>query len=334
MSKPVNKTAIGIFVVGAIALIVVAVIVIGSGKLFKDNQKFVLVFGGSVKGLSVGSPVVFRGVKVGEVTGIRMRYMPQDKSILIPVIVELGEGNMAGIEATKYVAMKVKERQREFVGSMIKEGLRAQLEMQSIVTGQLQIALDLYPEKPAKLIGGVPAGLVEIPTIPTNLQELAEKVGKIPFEEIFDKLRKVAEGIDRTVNSPEMTRLVKSLAQGADNGNVLIENINREVQPLAAEIRQATQEIKNAAKQAGSQIEPLAASVKKTSDEAAATLKKAQSAINNIDNMTGDDSAVAYRLTKTLGELELAARSLRVLTETLEHQPESVIFGKKQTRRN
>jgi paraquat-inducible protein B len=74
--------------------------------------------------------------------------------------------------------------------------------------------------------------------------------------------------------------------------------------------------------------------VKTTSDEAAATLKKAQSAIDNIDSMTGDDSAIAYKLTKTLSELELAARSLRVLTETLEHQPESVIFGKKQTRRN
>ena len=73
MSKPANKTMIGLFVVGAIVLVVVAIGVLGSGKLFKESIPYVMVFEGSVKGLSVGSPVVFRGVKIGAVTSIRMR---------------------------------------------------------------------------------------------------------------------------------------------------------------------------------------------------------------------------------------------------------------------
>ncbi len=332
MSKPVNKTAIGAFVVVAIALIAAGIIFIGSGKFFKDNQKFVLYFDGSVKGLSVGSPVMFRGVKVGSVVAIKMRYVPKDRSILIPVIIEFGEGNLEGLDVSPVLHDR-KQYVRDFVQEGVKRGLRAQLEMQSVVTGQLVISLDVQPDKPIRLVGA-DKEYPEIPTVPTTLQELADRLGKIPFEELFQKLNGVAEGIEKTVNSPEMTKLVKSLSQSADQGSALIENMNSQVKPLAADIREAAQEIKNLAEKTSSQIVPLAESVKKASDEATATLKKAQSAIDNIDNMTGDSSLVSYRLTKTLSELELAARSLRVLTDTLEHQPESVIFGKKQTRRD
>ncbi len=332
MSKPTNKTAIGIFVVVAVALIVVAVIVIGSGKLFKDEQKFVLYFDGSVKGLAVGSPVVFRGVKLGSVVAIKMRYLPKDKSIIIPVIIEFGEGNMEGA-GMKPTGLNRKKLEREFVQQMIAQGARAKLEMQSIVTGQLMIAIDMVPDKPARFVGADPE-YMEIPTIPTTMQELADRVGKIPFEEIFEKLRGVAQGIEKTVNSPEMVKLVKSLAEGVDDGRTLIRNVDSQVKPLAAEIKEVAQEIKSLARETNNQIGPLAGSVKRASDEAAVTLKKAQAAIDNMEEMTGDDSVVAYRLTRTLGELEIAARSLRVLTDTLEHQPESVIFGKKLMRRN
>ena len=74
MSKPANKTMIGLFVVGAIVLIVVAIGVLGSGKFFKRQFNYFMVFEGSVKGLNVGSPVVFRGVKVGVVSVIRMHF--------------------------------------------------------------------------------------------------------------------------------------------------------------------------------------------------------------------------------------------------------------------
>ena len=87
MSKPVNKTMIGLFVVGAIALVVVAIGVLGSGKLFKESIPYVMVFEGSVKGLNVGSPVVFRGVKIGSVSDIRMRFNYATKAMTILVYV-------------------------------------------------------------------------------------------------------------------------------------------------------------------------------------------------------------------------------------------------------
>ena len=91
MSKPANKTLIGVFVIVAIGLVVGAILILGSGRFFRHYPKYVMYFESSVKGLSIGSPVVFRGVKVGSVTDISMDFNPSDLSILIPVYVELGE---------------------------------------------------------------------------------------------------------------------------------------------------------------------------------------------------------------------------------------------------
>jgi paraquat-inducible protein B len=110
MSKPANKTMIGIFVVAAIGLVVVAIVLLGSGKFFKDKPKFVMYFEGSVKGLTVGSPVVFRGVKIGSVTEIGMRFNPTDLSVLIPVYTELGDADIEMVGGD--LSIKKKDRKK------------------------------------------------------------------------------------------------------------------------------------------------------------------------------------------------------------------------------
>ena len=133
MSKPANKTMIGLFVLGAIALVVVAIVTLGSGKLFKRTTTAVCYFEGSVGGLNEGSPVVFRGVKIGTVKDIAFRFDPKKVHVTIPVFIEL-EQRRKGV---------TKEEIVDTYKQLIDRGLKAQLEMQSIVTGQLQVALDL-----------------------------------------------------------------------------------------------------------------------------------------------------------------------------------------------
>lgn len=308
MSKPANKTMIGIFVVVAIGLVVAGILILGSGKFFTDKAKFVMYFDGSVKGLVIGSPVVFRGVKVGTVTEIGMLFSKKDLSVLIPVYVELGEADVTMMDDDSPSAKKRdrKEMLYEYLDALIRRGIRAQLEMQSFVTGQLQIALDFFPDKPARLVGGS-SKYPEIPTIPTQLQELTKRVEQLPIEEIGRKLQSTLDGIDRMVNSPETTRMVKSIGQAADETRTLIRDMDR-------------------------QIEPLIASIRKTSDETGATLKKIRIVAGAIENTTGEDSVVVYRLNRALDELERAARSLRLLADTVEQQPESLIFGKKNLK--
>lgn len=328
MSKPANKTAIGIFVVIALVLAVVAVLTLGSGKFFKTYPKFVMYFQGSVKGLQVGAPVAFRGVKVGTVSEIKMLYNPKDLSFIVPVYVELGEGNLEMIGIRPGEKVKLPREQGE---QLIKLGLRAQLEMQSIVTGQLMIALDFYPDTPAKLVG-IDRRYPEIPTIPTALQALTSKLEKIPLDEIIEKFRGTLAGIDKVVNSPEMAQIMKSAALGVDETRALIKNVDSQIKPLAAKMDDTAGEIKKLAADSNKAIGPLAASLTKTSEEASAALKTAQATMISMEKMAGDRSPLAYKLSKTIEELDRTARSLRILTETLDLHPESLLYGKKDMK--
>jgi paraquat-inducible protein B len=239
------------------------------------------------------------------------------------------------------------------VKDLINLGLRGQLEMQSVVTGQLMVSLDLYPDKPAILVGA-DKRYPEIPTVPTTFQQLAEKLEKLPFEQIINDLRDAVAGIDKTVNSPEMeammkslvqgvgeTReliktvdrqvepLIKSVAMGVDETRALIKTVSSQVEPLGSRIGDATGAINRLASETQAQIGPLAASLTKSSDEANLTLKRIQVAVGNVNDMTGEDSAVVYRLTKSVNDLGAAAQSLRLVADKLHQQPNSVIFGSK-----
>ncbi len=128
MAKPANKTMIGIFVVGAVALAVAAVAIFGSGKFLQKRPKFVMFFSGSVNGLTVGSPVLLRGVKVGEVTEIRVQFNPRDLSFTIPVYAEF---NPESISAPEEITKTIQARKYPYFRRMVAKGLKAQLRLKS-----------------------------------------------------------------------------------------------------------------------------------------------------------------------------------------------------------
>ena len=144
---------IGAFVVGAVALAVAAIVLFGSGRFFKDTDKWVAIFPGSVKGLNVGSPVVFRGVQVGQVTEIIVNFDPGRIEVIIPVLYETDP------ERFRHIGPQVIADDKELHEALVAQGLRAQLQMQSLVTGQLVINMDFFPNSPAKLYGVAKAKL-------------------------------------------------------------------------------------------------------------------------------------------------------------------------------
>ena len=332
MSKPVNKTVIGIFVVVALALVVGAVLIVGSGRFFKNNPTFVMYFQGSVKGLSVGSSVNFRGVKMGTVTDIKMLFNRKDLSIVIPVYVELESGLLKEIDTGASTGGYREPRNvRHFAEGLILQGLKAQLEMQSIVTGQLQVALDFYPDRLATFVGADPK-TQEIPTIPTPLQELAKRAEKVPIEEIFEKMNSAMTGLEKIMNSPETAEMLRSVKKAVEDTRDLIQDVDKHVVPLAERMVTVATKVEKLAQKLEEQVGPLTASLIKTSDEAGVTLKRAQTAVGSVEDMTGEDSVVSYHLVKTLDELGAAARSMRLMTDTLQDHPEAVIFGKKNAK--
>jgi len=329
MSKQANKTVIGIFVVGAIALVVVAVLILGSGKFFKQTLKAVCYFEGSVGGLNIGAPVVFKGVKIGSVTDVILRFDRKDLIFIIPVYIE--------IDPSKMVATGPQPKKPgENLKLLIDRGLRASLEMQSIVTGQMQVGLDFKPDKPAKFAEfKFDTETPEIPTVPTPMQELAKKIEKLPIDEIFEKLSSTLGKIDNLVGSPEIVQAIRSVNLALADVRKLVQNVDSRIEPLASSIEGTVNDYGKLAREATNKIDTLSlglgdtikeiqkavASIEKTLGEAQLTLAEARKTL-------AEDSTLQYEITETLEELQKGARSIRLLADDLKRRPESVIWGK------
>lgn len=357
MSKPVSKTMIGLFVVGAITLIVVAIGVLGSGKLFKKSVPYVMVFEGSVKGLNVGAPVVFRGVKIGSVSSIRMRADYGAKTFTVLVYTNLDPSQIEVINLGADEKVTLEDRYAN-MRALIARGLRAQLEMQSIVTGQLQIGLEFAPEKPL-VYAGIDETVQEIPTIPTPLQELTKKLESLPIDEIFNKVNLAMDGIAKLVQSPELKESVANLNTTLKDVQSLLRNVDAQVKPLSAGLSETIRDTQKLVRNADTQVSSLGTnlneaiadgrkliknvdgsvdSVKVSAVEminsTAAAIKKAEKVLEELQSTAKTDSVLMYRLTESLREVEKSARSLRTLTDYLERHPEALLGGKGESGGN
>lgn len=201
MSKPASKTLIGAFVLGAMVLVITALMVFGSGKFFAHRNTYVLYFDGSVKGLNVGSPVMFRGVKVGQVTDIKLLFDPNDLSAVIPVYIEVDPGNFSSVADSMGPSIFEKVKKYAYLKPLINKGLKAQLQMQSFVTGQLMINLDFYPERQARIVA-LDGKYPEIPTIPTSFEQLSKTLQELNLNELYNKFMQTIEGLEKIVSAP------------------------------------------------------------------------------------------------------------------------------------
>ncbi len=329
MSKKANKTLIGAFVLGAIALVVAGVIVFGSGKFFKKELKFVMFFQGSVKGLQIGSPVVFRGVKIGEVTDIKLEFDTKDLSILIPVYVEVDPGRMTPVGTDQKLPGNYK-----YIDALIGKGLRAQLQLQSFVTGQLQIGVDFYPDKPILLVG-LEKKYHEIPTIPTSMEELQKTIEKIPFKEIAQKLDSTITGLDKFVNSPELHQSTASLNETLKSADALLKNIDSSVKPLVSDLKSTSEAARGTFAQAEKTLAmkegvpaEIAADVRDTLKSARVALEATQKAVDGVQQIAAQNANLGYDMNRSLEQMTALSRSLRSLTDYLDRHPEAFIRGK------
>ncbi len=331
MSKPVNKTLIGAFVLGAVALTVVSLMIFGSGKFFAPTKKFVMFFEGSVKGLNVGSPVIFRGVKIGEVTDIKLNFNPKDMTAVIPVYIEIDPKKFTVPEEFKS-ALKESEKKYLYIQPLIKKGFKGQLQMQSFVTGQLAINLDFYPDKPIKLVG-LERKYPEIPTAPTGLEELTKTLENLPLKDIITKLDLTIDGIQKLVNSPETKESVESLNHTLKDTRKLVQNINDKIDPLMESITKTSDAAHDALVQTKNTMSAIEVDAKELLQSAKGTIKTTEATLKQAERTLAafsGDSRFAYELSNTLSELSGAARSMRVLSEYLERHPEALLTGKKQ----
>lgn len=365
MSRRANPVAIGAFVVGALALVVIGLVVFGSVNIFHRPLQVVMYFDESVNGLSVGAPLAYRGVKFGTVTTIRVEV----GTTRIAVFAELDPGALTGRPGRKDARAELQKA--------IQGGLRAQLGLQSIVTGQLFVSLVNLPDTAPITVGLEPA-VIEIPTVPTLLQQFVDRLEKVvnavqnlPWEQLFKAGLETLEGTRDLAKSPELARTLKAADSALADFQKTMRTLDREMGPLIASLRDTSDASRGVVKDVGqdlrqvlSDTRPLISSLKDTSDAARGSvqdvaqdvrktlgelnplitrletvaesarvaLEKSQTLLSDADTALNPDWGLGYQLSQTLRELTEAARSFRALTNYLEQHPDAVLFGRGKER--
>ena len=322
MSTKVSPTLIGAFVIGAVALIVIAILLLGSGRLFRQTRDFVLYFDNSVNGLRVGAPVKFKGVEVGTVKDIRLQLEKGAEVNKIPVIIEIDLEKLTLRGATPQIAVD-----REAFHKAVVDGFRGQLEMESLVTGLLYVALDFFPGTPINFVqqDNVNNKYPEIPTLPTSLEQakgavdrILNKLEEIDFKRLIDSLTKTSDEVGQLVrvNSPT----VKSILQSVDQA---MPQLRRAI----LDFRTLTATANNNVTNVSADLHQTLTAAHSAIEQIAATMKEAETTIISVRATVDPNSPTFYELTKSLREVSGAASSIRLLADSLDRNPQAVILG-------
>jgi paraquat-inducible protein B len=304
-----NPIRVGVFVLGAAALAVAALLVFGSGRFFRHEVTLVSYFTGSVNGLVVGSPVKFRGVPIGSVSQIRLGLpgvSPAD--VRIPVWFTIDVDTISGYQGRRFLL------DRKRLDELIAAGLRAQLQTESFVTGVLFVGLDFFPDSPVALeLTGQPE-VFEVPVMPTTIERamqtldrLVKRVEALDIEGLVGSAHHALDGVDDLARSPKIPDALDGLRETLASVRRVTTALEPDVTPtmkgLDATLAQARQVLVR--------VEP----------QLDQTLARAQ-------DMLGSDAPLAVGLASTLADLGEAARSVRDLADFLDRQPNAILTGR------
>jgi len=331
MSKQANPTLIGAFVLGAIALVVIAIIIFSSGGLYKDRPLFVMYFDDSVKGLDVGSSVSLLGVQIGTVKEIGIIHDSSTGKVKIPVTAEFHPETVTNIN-------RKGETREENIKHLVEDfGLRAQLRTQSIVTGQLFIEVDYHPDTEYRYYGD--GTIVEIPTIPSPFEQLGKELREFNVSELANAISSAAMAISQLADNPDLKLAFENLNNTLASTSKLVTDINMQVAPVAKNANLALINMDNTltdargmVNNANSKLDTLENDIHSTLSQLDKTLAEFRHAAANIKQFSDDNSPTVYKLNTALDELARAARSVRTLADTLERHPEAILQGKKSGR--
>jgi paraquat-inducible protein B len=331
MSEKSNPTAIGAFVVGAIILLATGAALFGGAEFFAKKHMYVTYFTENAKGLRVGSNVMMNGVHVGQVSKVALIIDQNNWESKTEVVLE--------VRPESYMVTKDGVAGHgEDIAVILEDvvrlgGLRASLQVESFVTGQLAVEVAFRPGAPAVLRGGANAPYPEIPTIPSDIKKILASIqtwlgdmsSGLESKELAQRIQNILRGADELANS-------KDIRESLAGVNSIINRT--ETQQLTPALQATLDEVRRAATDAGSLLRNADGLIDSDLKPAIAKLEEAlneaeQALVATKYHLRGE-SVQVYQLGETLREVEGAARAIREFMDYMESHPEAVLKGKNQ----
>jgi len=265
------------------------------------SMPFVLYFREPLRGLSIGAPVTFFGLQVGEVTDVGLRFDPVTLNVSPRVDIDFfPERFVERLPTAQQPAAELVEHSADKTHALLQRlinqrGMRAQLRSGNLLTGQLYVAFDYFPGAPRAQVDWqqqtpvLPVVESTLPDVENKLTSILAKLDRLPIEAI----------------GQDLARDLKSLDQTLKDASRLLSRVDNEIVPA----------------------------LKTSLDDVRRTLAATERVMQNVDaTLVGPNAAGQQELREALQEVARAARSLRALTDYLERHPDALIRGKSEQR--
>jgi paraquat-inducible protein B len=322
LSKKASPTSIGIFVFAGLALAVGGLLLFSSARWFTRTAKYIVYFETSLNGLSEGAPVKYRGVTIGSVSRLMIRFNQARGDTAMPVIIELREDLI---------------RQRLVGGTIFKEvadlnddlrrGLRASLETESIVTGLLYVSLEVENSPPPAVYHQLQKVLPEIPSRPTDIQQLMKNLARMDIARLEQKISSLLDKLDTMLATLRVDEITGSLTNVLASANRVVST--PDLTNAFTSLKTTLDQYRVLAEKVSGRVDPLADSLTNTFEQLNHTLLQARGGMQNLRDVLAPDSPLRHDLSLALEQLTEASQSVAALTEFLHSHPNALLTGRK-----
>lgn len=330
-----KPAAVGAFVLLALGLGIGLILFLGKGTGSGHPIDLVVYFESDIKGLNIGAPVTLKGVQVGSVRDIQVQLDAEEGRFRLPVSIRLDLDKIAVLDGARAID------DRKMLDHLIQRGLRAELAMQSLLTGLLLVQLDFHPDSPLRLVGGNQE-LQEIPSISSGLERFTKRLSSLPIDRYAEKLDNVLVGLDRIINGEELARILANISAATGKVDELLAPLGPRLDSTLAQLGNLASEAEELSRTLRSQLVDLGPAATSTLEQATTSLQRldtllgsfedtlgqARSAMTSVTGAFDQDSALYHEMLDSLREVTAAARSLRIMADYLERHPEALLRGK------
>ncbi|QEY59560.1 MCE family protein [Pseudomonas sp. C27(2019)] len=318
MTESRKPFLIGAFLLSGVALLAAGLLVLNRDHLLSRPVEYVVYFTGALDGLDVGADVTYRGVKIGNVWQIKLSYDRSLNDVVMPVTIRINTDSARGSNTDRGFDRSIEP--------LIQRGLRAQLQTPSLLTGKAIVALDFFPGQPGYIRDPHAIDLPAIPTVPSRidqisdvLRNLADGLREMPLKETLETTNRTLLAFERLASAPETQAAIQSLSASLLNFEKISQQLQQRLPGMLDNVESGSAELKAAL-----------VDVRHAAQSARDALQQMDGLVSDGRRSLGPQSELQYELLQSLQDLGQASKALQRTAESIEQQPQSIIFGKKR----
>jgi paraquat-inducible protein B len=309
---------IGAFLVGVAVLVFTALLFFSDGQMFSSQKRVVMYYQGSVQGLQIGAPIKLKGVVLGEIVDIQINFENDNQPVMTAVTGDL---------VLSQISQKGTEVDDTFLMESINNGLRAQLNYQSILTGQLYVELDFFPDTLITLYK-LQDDFLELPTVATDFEKISKDLQALNVQGLASSFESLIFKVNKFVASGKIEETFDSINSAAKSVDKAALNLDSEFVELSKNLNATSIELSHLLKT----LNQKAPEMTKQLNQNLVVLQKSLDQFNRtaqtLNHTFSEDAPLVYQLNTTLQDISESAKAFRILSETIEQQPEAIWRGK------